>query len=517
MRLGRGRILACCARIIAGLAFAVLVVHMSGPEIRSFSTLAVAETNKQPVASAARIAGDARKTRFILDLSEAVGFSVYVLPDPFRVVIDTREIDFRLPPAIGKQGRGLVSEYRYGRYAAGKSRLVLDTNAPVLIEKSFMLEPENDQPARLVVDLIRTDAVTFAKIRERIGHELERRSGAEQVDSAGSPEEDGDPAASEPDGLVEVLADAEMPVAPPAVEYRTLAGDGDTPAPRARPRVADTQQPAGEQEALASLDGGQADADSVEDLPRPRARPETARRPSPRPGPEARPVIVIDPGHGGVDPGTVSRNGVREKDIVLAFSKVLRDQLEATGRYEIHLTRDDDRFLALRNRVDIARGHGADLFVSVHADSLSRGTARGATVYTLSERASDREAAALAAKENAADIVGGVDVGQDNREVAGILLDLVQRETKNHSIFFAKRLITEMEQVTLMRTRPHRYAGFHVLRAPDIPSILVELGYLSTPADEKLLTSPQWRSKVASSMVQAIHGFFGTSRVALGN
>ncbi|NIJ42622.1 N-acetylmuramoyl-L-alanine amidase [Parvibaculum indicum] len=220
-------------------------------------------------------------------------------------------------------------------------------------------------------------------------------------------------------------------------------------------------------------------------------------------------VVVIDPGHGGVDPGTIGRSGVKEKDVVLAFAKEFADQLRATGRYDVRLTRSTDRFIKLRQRVAIARQYNADLFVSIHANSISKPSVRGLSVYTLSETASDKEAAALARKENASDIIAGVDLGGESPEVTGILIDLAQRETKNFSSRFARSLVDYASAQTHMLRKSHRFAGFAVLKAPDVPSVLVELGFLTNSGDERELTSSSWRKKVSRSFVKAVDRYFG--------
>jgi len=221
-----------------------------------------------------------------------------------------------------------------------------------------------------------------------------------------------------------------------------------------------------------------------------------------------RPVVILDPGHGGIDGGTVSRNGTLEKQIVLAFARELRKKLQETGRFDVYMTRNDDKFISLGKRVKFARARKADLFMAIHADSLRKRGVRGATVYTLSEKASDAEAAALAEKENNADFIGGVDLGDDTGEVAGILLDLALRETKNHSIYFARRLVKNLQPVAPLNRRPMRSAGFKVLRAPDVPSVLLELGYLSNRHDESNLNSLRWRRMAATAVTAAIEGFF---------
>jgi N-acetylmuramoyl-L-alanine amidase len=222
-------------------------------------------------------------------------------------------------------------------------------------------------------------------------------------------------------------------------------------------------------------------------------------------------VVVLDPGHGGIDPGTKSASGTTEKDVVLAFAKILKTKLEAGGRYEIHMTREDDTFLPLRERVAFAQKRGAGLFLSIHADYFpdKPEIARGATVYTLSEEASDQEAKDLAAKENFSDVIAGVELPSDSDEVlANILIDLAQRETQNRSVVFARSIVGELAGKGSLHTRRLRSAGFRVLKAPDVPSVLLELGFLSNPEDEKRLVSDPWRERMAGSVVKAIDGYF---------
>jgi N-acetylmuramoyl-L-alanine amidase len=227
-------------------------------------------------------------------------------------------------------------------------------------------------------------------------------------------------------------------------------------------------------------------------------------------------MVVIDPGHGGVDPGAIGRSGTHEKDVTLAMAREVRRQLEQTGKFRVQLTRDEDIFIQLRERIAIARRQQADMFISIHADSMGNGnpTTRGASIYTLSENASDSEAAALAARENRADIIAGMDLTRENRDVTSILIDLAQRETMNHSVVLARQLVKEMgREVQLLPQNPHRFAGFAVLRSPDVPSVLIELGYLSNRDDEELLTRPQHRTKVAGGIVRAVEGYFAANPV----
>jgi N-acetylmuramoyl-L-alanine amidase len=371
--------------------------------------------SKPVVAKDARVAGDRERTRFIADLSKKVDVHVFAMGNPYRVIVDAPDVSFQMPDGIGKEKRGLVTAYRYGLFAPGKARIVVDVSGPFLIDKAFVLEPRDEQPARLVVDLVPTDEKTFlAKLKE---------SKPPQTASA----------------------------APSAI----------------------------------------------------------AQVPS-RPA-DAKPVVVLDPGHGGVDPGTSSATGITEKEVVLTFARALKAKLEATGRYEVVLTRDDDTFLPLRSRVEFAQKKGAGLFLSIHADYFPKQTdkATGATVYTLSEEASDEEAKALATKENFSDALAGIELPSDSDEVlANILIDLAQRETQNRSVIFARSIVGELASKGSLHTKKLRSAGFRVLKAPAIPSVLLELGFLSNPDDEKRLTSEAWRERTADAVAESIDVYF---------
>lgn len=228
----------------------------------------------------------------------------------------------------------------------------------------------------------------------------------------------------------------------------------------------------------------------------------------------ARPVIVLDPGHGGVDKGTTSAQGVHEKAVVLAFARVLRQELLKTKRYKVLLTRRGDYYVPLRKRYDMARRAGAELFLSLHADSNPFRKTRGLSVYTLSERASDKEAEALARRENHADVIAGVKLEGESNQVANILIDLAQRQTMSRSGRFAAQLVASLKPEFTLLERAHRYAGFAVLKAPDVPSVLVELGYLSNRADARLLGSARYRARLAKRMVRAVDVYFNSLRGA---
>ena len=217
-------------------------------------------------------------------------------------------------------------------------------------------------------------------------------------------------------------------------------------------------------------------------------------------------VVMIDPGHGGIDSGAESLSGIKEKDLTLAFAKELRDRLAKEKNIKALMTRDDDRFLRLSERVRLARQHDADLFISIHADTINQGDIRGATVYTISDKASDFVARAMAERENKSDSIGGA-TPEAQPEVADILLDLTRRETHTFSLSFAEKVIGALQGEVNLINNPHRFAGFQVLRAPDVPSVLIEIGYLSNAEDEKLISNPEWRRKLADRIAVAIRAF----------
>ncbi|GLR95842.1 N-acetylmuramoyl-L-alanine amidase [Bradyrhizobium liaoningense] len=380
-----------------------------------------------PVASAARLAGDGKQTRFILDLDRTVTPRTATLADPFRVVVDVPQVNFQLPAGTGSGGRGLIKAFRYGLVMPGGSRIVLDLTGPAKIANSYVVEAANGQPARLVLEL----------------EEIERAAFVASLPPENRPE------------LRPAIAEA-----PPATVP-----------------------------AKATADAAQQKADG-------------------------RPVVVIDPGHGGIDNGTQS-GGESEKNLVLAFGLALRDKLEKAGKYRVVMTRDDDTFIPLNDRTKIARNHKAALFVSIHADALPRaeGDAQGATIYTLSDKASDAEAQRLADAENRADAIAGFNLAEEPNDVADILIDLTQRETRTFSNRFARLLMGEMKATVRMHKHPLKSAGFRVLKAPDVPSVLVEIGYVSNKGDLEHLVSEGWRSRAVGSMAQAIDGFL-TKRMA---
>ena len=229
------------------------------------------------------------------------------------------------------------------------------------------------------------------------------------------------------------------------------------------------------------------------------------------PSDPSRPLIVIDPGHGGHDPGARnSKSGAVEKDVTLAVAAALRDELLKGGRVRVAMTREDDSFLALEERFGLARDMGAALFISIHADASEETGAHGATVYTLSDVASDAEAERLAARENRANILGGVDLSNKSTAVSSILIDLMQRETMTASAKFAELLHRETAPAVAFRTPWHRRAALVVLRAPDTPSILFETGYISNDEEAERLRSVEGRRKLAQAAARAVSIYIAT-------
>lgn len=232
--------------------------------------------------------------------------------------------------------------------------------------------------------------------------------------------------------------------------------------------------------------------------------------PPPPPKPQdQKPLIIIDPGHGGIDPGASGPHGLYEKNVVLALAKDLKVQLESSGKYRVKMTRADNHFIKLSNRVKFARKHGGDLFISLHADSMENKSITGASVYTLSEKASDAQTAKLAARENKADLIAGIDLSIEDEDVVGILMDLAMRDTMNQSKFFANTLVNSFNANGVKTLpRPHRYAGFAVLKAPDIPSVLIEAGFMSNEKEATLLNTSHHRQKIATALTKGIDRYF---------
>lgn len=389
----------CALAWLAGSAWAQRTPRAAPP-----ATPAPAGAGAPVVGVDARLTVTDQQTRFTISLSAPVAVRFDMLIQPMRIVADMPEVSFQAAPAA--RGAGLVTGFRAGLVAPGRSRIIFELAQPARVSGSSLL------------------------VRDGGIHDF-------------------------------VIEFEPMPRA----EFERLALES------------------AEQRAQAAL------------------APITLQPPTG----DRRPLVLIDPGHGGIDPGAVGAGGVLEKNIVLAIGLRLRDEIERGGYARVQMTRSDDRFLSLAERVRLAREGQAALLISLHADSLSaEQEVRGATVYTSSDRASDAEAARLAQKENAADAVGGVDTVEAASEVSDILNDLARRETRLLSSAAAATLVTEMSGTIRLHRIPQRSAGFRVLSAPDVPSILIELGYLSSRGDIALLTSPDWQAAAAGAIARAV-------------
>jgi N-acetylmuramoyl-L-alanine amidase len=377
------------------------------------------------VATSVSFENGADRAKLNFNLTQPVTATSFVLAAPDRIVIDLPDVDFRIDPQVGegksvddRSGKepssGLIASFRFGHFAPGKSRIVIDLATPARVLRAMAEPAGGETKSRLVIELAKTDATAF----QAAAHNA-------------------------------VLASAAANAAAHA-----------TPAKSA--------------------------ADKNTGLP----------------------LIVIDPGHGGVDSGAIV-NGLVEKDIVFNFAKVLAAKLSASGHYKVVMTRDSDVFLSLSDRVRIAQDSGAALFISVHADTVNdAASVSGATVYTVSDHATDAEAARTAEKENQADTVAGVAGNEEANGVSDILADLTRQETRVYSHVFARTLVNYWKVAGRLNKNPERAAGFRVLKAPDVPSVLIELGYLSNAKDAASLVSPQWRDATSTRLAAAVDAYF---------
>ncbi len=384
------------------------------------------------------------RTRISVGVDQTMAYQLYVLKSPDRVVVDLPSVSWTINSSNLPQPGGIVRSVRYGHQSETSSRIIFDLFEPVYVANAMLVDPSG---------------------RNKHSLELEFRPLAQHSATFAPDSTAGLVAANAPTNIVSLpqtnILLANRTEAASQLPVRRLAGD----------------------------------------LPIP------TRRPPAPPKAAGKKVVVLDPGHGGKDPGA-SKNGIREKDITLASALELKSALEATGRYEVHLTRANDTYIKLRDRYEIGRELNADLFISMHADAHSKSSARGASVYTLSENASDNEAAALAQRENKSDIIAGVATTDKSDVLLNILLDLAQRETLNSSAQAAEIIGEELSKTWITKDKPHRFAGFAVLKAPDMPSLLLEMGYVTNKTDANMLRTSASRRGLITGMVQAVDRYF---------
>ena len=371
-------------------------------------------------AMAARLEQSDKGAVLTFELSAEARATAYAVAGPDRIIVDLPEVAFLMDPAVGrlvpvgkaaKSDAGLIKSYRFGLFAPGKSRVVIDLARPAMIRRVASMS--RDGAPRIEIDLVPADATQFAAA---------------------------------------------------AAEHAKID-----------PVTTGTTAPAKPATAVAQAE---------------------------------KPLVVIDPGHGGVDVGAAGKHGEQEKAIVFDFARALAAKIEANGKLRVILTRTQDVFISLSERVRFAREHHAALFMSIHADTLGEASVEGATIYTVSNKASDAEAARIAEKENFADQAAGLERKEEAEEIGDILFDLTRRETRAYSRQFAEALVSRWKGAGSLNKNPLRAAGFVVLKAHDVPSVLLELGYLSSEKDLAKLTSPQWRDTASATTAQAIEAFF---------
>lgn len=364
--------------------------------------------------SAVRFGQNGDTTRFVIELSGQTKPAIFLLADPYRVVVDLPQVAWKGKGTV--QSKGVVKGYRHGLFTEGTYRIVLDLKNPAKVASSFMLPANSKNGPRFVIDLKDTNRSGFLKA-----------------------------VAASKSQRTRFTAQSETPVA-----------------------LNSTRRTSGKR------------------------------------------LVILDAGHGGVDPGTLGVLGVNEKVITLAIAKTVERELRRTGRYDVKMTRDRDIFIPVRRRGELGRKWGGDLFISIHADAIKNPKVRGGTVYTLSERASDKEAERLAARENKSDLIAGLDLVRTDDTVTSILIDLAQRETLNYSARFAQFLLPEMRREVRMHKKGHRFANLGMLKSPDMPSILLETGYLTNKEDARMLNSKQGQAKISKAVRRAVDRYFST-------
>lgn len=451
----------------------------------------------QEQATSYRVGEHGNFTRFVIDLSQAVEYKHFTLENPNRLVIDLSNIAATKSFKVKSPERNhLIDKVRYGVRYDTDLRIVLDVNQPITVKNVISIPPRDGNGFRLVFDIAPTSGTTPKEpVEEAVIVPPQPKQETVTAQPVYVPKPT--PAPSEEHTAAPASTSASMPIpATKPVQNSSPVKAADEPSfivkPQEKPQHSEEKQP-------------EISVSSITNF-----APTPTKRPTASPATKApyKPLIVIDPGHGGQDPGATSTSGDHEKFLTLAYAISLGKAIESNGKYRVMLTRYDDTFIRLDERVAIARRAKADLFISLHADSHPNPRTHGLSIYTLSETASDREAAALAAKENKADILTGVNLEKQSDEIASILIDFAHRETNNSSARFAEDLVSQLKTEIRLLNHTHRFAGFRVLTAPDIPSILIELGYLSNANEEKLLKTNAYKNKLVNAVIRAIDMHF---------
>lgn len=372
-----------------------------------------------PSVTGLRVSNAPERARLVIDLEDSAQFAFVSLTEPIRIAVDVRASGFDGDASGEPAGEGLIDSYEVEQIADDRLRTTLVLNDPAQVQQAYLLDPFDDQPARLIVDLISDTVENFGL-----------RAAA-------------DLSASTNDAASDVAL------------------------------------------------GDNSNAPGMSNVIR-----------------ETRPLILIDPGHGGVDGGAETEDGVQEKIVTLAFARRLQEILINTGRFDVALTRDNDEFLRLEDRVQLARDNKANLFISIHADAFEDHTVRGASIYTRDENATDVLDHVLAEQENKADLVGGFAPPEAAPVVVDLLVDLMRRETRRQAYVAASAIMDQLRPSIFVRRFPMRRANFYVLQSPEVPSILLELGFLSSEQDAQNLESPEWRDRVAQSVARGVSLYF---------
>ncbi len=396
------------------------------------------------------------KVRAVIELNEQTEFRSFMLPKTndksYRLVVDLPNFDWKAgeiarPPKIN------VTDVRSGTLNSKTKRVVIDLTKPAVLKNAFMLPADRNQPYRLVLDFSHISESAFQTTERKIFGLLDEQPEKQNTLTNLINKQLNNPINQTKTSKSGIIIPPRKPISARAAVVKPASTFAQTPL--------------------------------------------------------RKPLIVIDAGHGGADPGAIGAGKAYEKHVTLSAAKILKRELEETGRYRVHLTRDSDKYLKLYQRRAIARNKKADLFISLHADSIDKENVRGASIYTLSNKSSDAQTAKLAARENQVDLIAGVDLSHEDKDVANILIDLAMRDTMNQSKFFANTVVEQMQKSNIrVLPKPHRYAGFAVLKSPDVPSVLVEMGFMSNISESKLLRTTSYQEKIAQSLLKSIDSYF---------